>query len=603
MGKRISIWKRPGLERRIMAYVITGLLLLLSFLVYFTTISVRQSQDQVFHETLTLARGLATDVIQDFDYLASDLKVIIGNVQPSAENVQTVTDAIYRSIQNHAPRQFFRVSSISIFDGQGNWLATSPTNATEVKLLDPEEIRLAVSQNKLAILRSPNASGGFALVVKRVQVTSDNGTPLIVAADTTGLGGIFRIIPGGEAGYSMEILEVDGGTVVAASDYELVGSKSPHYSILLPSMQKGSDGVGIYKAAKKGSTGKHIVAMTALPKGPFYLALEQPAEIALAVPYRLRNQMLIVSIISIPIFLAAAWISTRNVVRPLEQLRAATRSIAEGNLDDSIKVNAQDEVADLVCDVEAMRQQLKKSRNEIEQTNSSLEKTVAERTQRLSELLGKIIGAQERERQRLAREIHDEQSQSLSTLLVMLNRIGYLQGNASAEIKEEIKQAQEMTQQLLWESRRLIYDLRPSVLDDMGLGAAIRWCAETHLEKKGMKVSIQNTLDSKRLDGVIEVALFRVAQEAIVNVERHSRSQNVDIVVSQSDIAFRMIISDDGEGFIRGVKENISQTSGLGLQGMEERIRLIGGTIDIISVVGKGTKIEVCVPLTRGCAA
>lgn len=582
-----------------MAYVITGLLVIFGFMVSFTMLAVRQSQEQVFHETSTLARGLAKDVVQDFEYLASDFKAIIGNVPMSGENFQTVTDALHRSIQNHAPRQFFRVSSVSVFDGQGNWLATSPPYATEVKLLDPEEIRLSVSQNKLAILRSTNAPGGFALVVKRVQAVSENGSPLIIAADTIGLGGILRIIPGGEAGYSMEILEAEGGTVLAASDAELVGNKSPHYSIVLPYIKKGIEGVGIYQAAKKGSTGKHIIAVTQLPKSPFYLALEQPAEIALAVPYKLRNQMLFVAMISIPIFLAAAWITTRRVVRPVEQLRAATRAIASGNLNDPITIVAQDEVGELAFDAETMRQNLKQSLQEIEQTNLKLEKTVAERTQSLSKLLGKVIGAQERERQRLAREIHDEQSQTLSALLLMLNRIDRLLGNPANEVKAEIERAKETTQRLLRETRRLIYDLRPSVLDDMGLEAAIRWCAETHLENKGISVKIQNSLTSRRLDGVVEVALFRVAQEAIINIDRHSRARNVDIILAYVGASLLMRIADDGHGFVRGTRESSSQTS-VGIQGMEERIRLIGGNIDILTSPGKGTTITVNVPFSIG---
>lgn len=368
----------------------------------------------------------------------------------------------------------------------------------------------------------------------------------------------------------------------------------------MPHMKAGSNGVDFHRMPKGAAGDDHITAMVPLPNGPLYLTLEQSSGIALAVPSRLRNRMLVVSIISIPIMLSVAWFTTRRVVRPVKQLRSATKAIASGNLDDPIRVVAQDEVADLAKDAEAMRQQLKKSLNDIEQAKTKLEQMVAERTQRLSELLGKVIGAQEGERQRLAREIHDEQSQDLGALLVMLDRISRLSGHTSPEVKEEIGQAQNMVRHLLEETRRLIYDLRPSVLDDMGLEAAIRWCVETHLERKGMDVTIQSSLPSYRPSSIVEVSLFRVAQEAIVNIERHSRARHAGILLEQQDSTLHMRVWDDGEGFVTSLRESGPQISGLGLQGMEERVRLIGGNIEILSTPGRGTIIEVKVLLNQG---
>lgn len=586
-----------------MAYVTAGLVLLFGGLVYFTTLAVRQAREQVYHENITLAQGLARDVVQDFEYMASDLMVVMENLKISGDDLQSVADSLYRAIQTHAARQFFRVSSISFLDEQGHLMAISPAKTGEIALVDLEAIQSAVTQNKLSILRPQNASGGsdrFAIVVLRMPAASENERTLIVVADTVGLGGILPTIPGGEAGYVMEIVEVNGGTVVAASEPERVGKQSPHYDILMRYMNTGSGGVELHRMARGMPGGDYVTAVTPLSKGPFYLTLEQPADIALAIPRQLQNQMLVVGFVSVPLILGAAWFTTRRVVRPVVQLRTHTRAIASGNLDDPIRVIAQDEVGDLAKDAETMRQQLKKSLNEIEQAKSKLEQTVVERTQRLSELLGKVIGAQEGERQRLAREIHDEQSQVLGALLVMLDRVSRLLGAASSEVRGEIEQARDMVRHLLEETRRLIYDLRPSVLDDMGLEAAIRWCVETHLESKGIEVTIQSSLSVRRLTGIVEVALFRVAQEAVVNIERHSRARHAGILLEQQDSTLHMRVWDDGEGFVPGHKENAPQTSGLGLQGMEERVRLIGGNIDILSTPGEGTTIEVEVPLSQG---
>lgn len=600
------MWNRLGLQVRIMTYVTAGLVLLFGGLVYFNMLAVREASGQVYRERIALAQGLAHDVGEDFEYLASDLRMAMENFKTSGDDFQLAADSLYQSIKAHAASQFFRVVSVSLRDEQGHLITRSPTSAGEATPLSPNEIQLAIAQNRPLVLYPQNAVGAadrFATVALPISDASEDGRSLIVVAETVGVRGILPVIPGGGVGYSMEIVEVNGGTVVSASEPEQVGQKSPHYDILIPYVKARSGGVEIHRMSEGAPGGDHVTAMTPLPNGPFYLTLEQPADIALAIPRRLRNEMLIAGIISIPLMLGVAWFTTRRVVRPVEQLRAATRAIASGNLDDPIRVIAQDEIGDLANDAETMRRQLKKLLNDIERAKSELEQRVAERTQRLSELLGKVIGAQEGERQRLAREIHDEQSQALGALLVMLDRIAWLSGPASSEVKGEIEQARDMVRHLLAETRRLIYDLRPSVLDDMGLEAAIRWCVETHLERKGMGVTIQSSLPSRRLPGTVEVALFRVAQEAIVNIERHSQARHAGILLEQRDSTLHMRVWDDGEGFVPNRKESGPQTSGLGLQGMEERVRLIGGNMEISSTPGRGTIIEVKVPLNQGGGA
>lgn len=567
-------------------------------LAYFNTLAVREAQDQVYRERIVLAQGIANDISQDFNYLASDLRLGAQSLDLSDSDFQSAAEEFYRSLKLHSESQFFRVCTVSILDEQGRLLATAPSTSTAQTILpNPQVIQSSLSKNVPDVLRSQSLSSvatHFATVVVAMESSFSDGRSFILVADTASIDGIHPIIPGGEAGYSMEIVAIDGGMVVAASDPEEVGNNSSHLSMLEPYMETGLGGVEIH-----ASRHNHVTAMTPLPNGPFYVTLEQPADVALAVPHRLQNEMWMVSIIFIPFMLGAAWYTTRKVVRPLEQLRAATKAIAQGNLNEPIRVSAQDELGQLANDAETMRQQLKKSLDEIEQRKLELEQKVAERTKRLSETLGKVISAQEGERQRLARGVHDEQCQALGALIVMLDRVSRLTGTASSDVKTEIEQAREMARRLLEETRRLIYDLRPSVLDDMGLESAIRWCVEKHLEAKGIAVIIKSSLSSARLPNMIEVSLFRVAQEAIVNIERHSHARHAGILMEKQDSILHMRVWDDGEGFTPYDKE-IDQMSGLGLQGMQERIRLIGGRVEIISTPKKGTTIEVKVPLGQG---
>lgn len=597
----MSRWNRLGLQFRIMAYVTVGLLVLFGGLGFLDALSIRDTTDQVFRERTALAQSIARDVEQDLDFLASDLRMGARGLNLPGKDFNKAANNLHQLLKLHSSSQFFHVSFVGIKDEQGNLLAGAPADLMEATHPDPNEIQLAMAQNRPLILRSQRAPEGsvpFATVVVPVVATTEKGQRLAVVADTIGVVGMPAAVPGWGTEYSMEIVTADDGTVITTSRAEQMGKKTSHYPILQKYMKSSLGGVEVHHATKGASGGDHVVAMTPLPSGTFYLVLEQPASLALAVPQQRQNEMLAVSITSMLLMLGAAWYTTRRVVRPVEQLKAAARAFAQGSLDQPVNVVAQDELGELAEDIESMRRQLKRSHDEIEQARIELEKKVKERTQRLQETLGKIITAQEEERRRLARELHDEQSQSLGALSVSLDRISRLVGQTSSpQTRAEIEQARDMARSLLNETRRIIYDLRPSVLDDMGLQAAIRWCAETHLERHGVKINIQSSLPQKRLPVPVEVALFRVAQEAIVNIERHSQARNAGIVLEQQDSLLRMQVWDDGKGFASETGGNGLDVSGVGLEGMRERVRLIGGSMDILSAPGRGTTIKVAVPV------
>ncbi|HLE02402.1 MAG TPA: sensor histidine kinase, partial [Dehalococcoidia bacterium] len=176
------------------------------------------------------------------------------------------------------------------------------------------------------------------------------------------------------------------------------------------------------------------------------------------------------------------------------------------------------------------------------------------------------------------------------------DRLSRLVGPAFPQVQKEIEQARDMARLLLQETRRLIYDLRPSVLDDMGLEAAIRWSAETHLERHGVEVTFNSSLPPGRLSPPVEVALFRVAQEAITNIGRHAQARHAGIVLEQQGSSLLMQVWDDGRGFdpSHGLE---GRETGVGLEGMQERVLLIGGRMEVVSAPGKGTLIKVEVPL------
>ena len=162
------------------------------------------------------------------------------------------------------------------------------------------------------------------------------------------------------------------------------------------------------------------------------------------------------------------------------------RRMAQGDLEGPISVSAQDEVGQLAQSLESMRQQLRNAYQRLEETNKTLELEVRERTTRQRELLTKIISAQEDERARLARELHDETAQTLGALSIAMDRTRDNLDETQTEAAERLREARTIAAGLLEETRRLILDLRPMALDDLGLAPAICWYAETHLEEAGV---------------------------------------------------------------------------------------------------------------------
>ena len=145
---------------------------------------------------------------------------------------------------------------------------------------------------------------------------------------------------------------------------------------------------------------------------------------------------------------------------------------------------------------------------------------------------------------------------------------------------------------------QMIFDLRPSVLDDLGLVAALRWYTETRLEPQGVKVRLDTTGAERRLPSEVETVVFRVAQEAITNIARHAGAENVMIGVEFADASVSVEIEDDGRGFdLAALRRTPHSARGLGLMGMQERVALLGGTFSVWSEPGSGTRIFLEVPL------
>jgi len=205
--------------------------------------------------------------------------------------------------------------------------------------------------------------------------------------------------------------------------------------------------------------------------------------------------------------------------------------------------------------------------------------------------LRRVVTAQELERRRLARELHDETGQALTSILLGLKAAEDAGG--PAEMRAAIASLRELAVGTLHDVRRLAVELRPRALDDFGLVPALERLTETFAEQTGIDVGFEHSLGPERLPGEVETALYRIVQEALTNVLKHAGAGRVSIVLSRRDGAVSAVIEDDGRGFEAGGGQHDS----LGLVGMSERLGLLDGRLSIESAKGAGTTIVAEVPL------
>jgi len=213
------------------------------------------------------------------------------------------------------------------------------------------------------------------------------------------------------------------------------------------------------------------------------------------------------------------------------------------------------------------------------------------------ELFRRVVAAQEAERQRIARDLHDETGQSLTAIGLGLRGLSNTLAKNPSQAADTLHRLESLTSDSLSELQRLITDLRPSHLDDLGLPAALRWYAGKVSERTGLKIRVDTAGDECAISDSTKIALFRIAQEAMNNTIKHSGATSVFIHLSYAPGNIKITIRDDGAGFDPNVV-SLRQSSrpSLGLAGMNERASLLGGTVVIQSGPGSGTLVEATIP-------
>ncbi len=285
--------------------------------------------------------------------------------------------------------------------------------------------------------------------------------------------------------------------------------------------------------------------------------------------------------------IALAWL-THEISAPLRRLARASRTLAAGEILEPLPDSrGSDEVGRLATDFKAIADRL------------SMQKMALEEKDRLrGQLLDKLISAQEDERRRISRELHDQTGQSLTTLLVGLKVLEKAPTMDAMQARAADLMA--LVHQTLDEVHRLSVELRPAMLDDLGLVAAVRAMATDFEEAHGVKTAVSIQGLEQRLAPVIEASVYRVIQEALTNIAKYASAEHVSLRLALAGDRLEARVEDDGRGFDLAAVVTAKGRQSLGLLGMQERVGLLGGDFVIDSAPGHGTHIRFTIPLHIG---
>lgn len=288
--------------------------------------------------------------------------------------------------------------------------------------------------------------------------------------------------------------------------------------------------------------------------------------------------LLLPALAGLALSVAVNLLALRAALAPLRHVRETIDEVRAGNLQARVRLG-------LLTDPEV---------EEVGQTLNAMLDELAGVRARLRELSAGILNAQEEERRRISRELHDDTAQTLTSLLLYAKALE--QGDVPPSVREALAELREEVAASLEGVRRLARELRPSALDDLGLVAALDGYTQDLARRTGLPVRFEAAYSGDRLPAQVELVLYRIAQEAITNAAKHAGARHIDVELVREPGAVSLTVRDDGKGFDPA---RVTRGRGLGLFSMRERAELAGGTLSVISRPGQGTTVVARIPIAR----
>ncbi len=325
---------------------------------------------------------------------------------------------------------------------------------------------------------------------------------------------------------------------------------------------------------------------------------------------RFRSYGIIIVVVFGMSLLAALAISRQAqkvISEPLEKLAETARVVSrERNYAVRAAENPnRDEISTFITAFNEMLGQIQQRDTALQAAHDELEERVKERTaelnaagEQLRALSGRLLKLRDEERRQIARELHDSSGQMLAALAINLSIIQSGAVASSPRVAGAIKESTDLVQTILKEVRTISYLLHPPLLDDAGLESALRWFVEGFAERSKIPVVLEIGPSLGRLPPDLETALFRIIQECLTNIHRHSESARASIHIRRGEAEIKLEVQDYGKGMPR-----VYSPAGVGIQGMRERVRQLGGILEISSDSGKGTRVTVILPVHAAATA
>ncbi len=614
---------RIGLGAKVIALVFLATILLIALFAYLGTAALSENTQRTMQERVILAQTAASHI----DYVLANIENGLAEAasQPNWRDAARVNESLVYARR----RTDFFTTQVYLVDRAGQAVAAQPPLTDPLAFGEIDPVRAALDGKPFAVSRYAQPVGELGpSPLAAVPIRDSSGSviyALVISIDLTSpnIRTFTDPIGLGKTGY-MDLGDI-GGTILASTRPERVGSQSDHGNTLAGLIRDHRQAVSAchdcHTTAENAEPSPEVLAFAPLNRAPWGVTVRQSEEEVFASTYLLQTRIFTLMVIVLVGALVLAYLMSRSLITPVQALTAATRRIAHGDLESPIQVRGPDELGILSRSLDEMRVRLKNSTEEIQALNRDLDARVKERTaayeaaarenarlyaevqrkeQLRGELLHRVISAQEDERKRIARELHDETSQGLSALMIGLDTVRMALANDPPKADTHLQSCKSIGETILKNVHRLIADLRPTLLDDLGLVPAIAWYGEQRLEPRGIAFRLQEDDSKIRLPLPVETALFRIAQEAITNITRHARATTVTVRLTYQNDWVMLQVADDGAGF----DPQMLQTSdwhgkNLGLRGMQERVAILGGEFELETAPGKGTTITARVPIPR----
>lgn len=604
------MWPRIAplsLGRRIVISVAAGLTAILALVGIVALWTIQESTEAAYQERVALAGALAqhVDDVLRYALVTLEREAISLRIEPG------------RPLSEDQRRQLadlrLRVGSfviLSVTDADGAAVWTEPSRA-DVVIGNPVEhpsVQLAwrTARPQITEFASPiDPQAIFACLAVLLRDTEGRLAGVLMAELDPGHAAL-NLLPYAETNHGTQVqLTNAAGRLVAGAEGPGASTIAAHQRLLADAIAARVPGYRVHEPPPGASFSTHLVAYVPLSLLPTWgVFVEQPKDVVVAVPERLRQRLTLAGLLALLLAAAIAWFDVRRVVGPLRDLTAAAERFAAGQLDQPVSLSRADELGVLASAFETMRQRLRASLAEVAEWNRELERRVAGRTAEVeahnrerAALLQRLIDGQEEERRRLAQELHDDTSQALTSLRLGLERLA-AGGENPARARRLAAELQVVAAQTLAAVHQLAVELRPSILDDIGLIAAVERYARENARRWGLAVDVQTLgVDRLRLIPAAETAIYRIVQAAFTNIAQHAQARHVSVLFQRREEMLVVVVEDDGRGFDLDAVRSAPLEARLGLAGMEERAALINATLTIETAPEAGTTVFLEVPL------